>query len=64
MSKRTVEWDLALFCCGHDDGHQGCATWDEADRFRRFYIDAGGHDRAAILTRRPVPRGWRRCKND
>ena len=38
-----------LICCGYADGHVVRDSWDEADSFRWGYLDAGGHDRAAIL---------------
>lgn len=44
-------WRLDLICCGREDGHIVRETWDEADEFRKSYIDAGGHDRQAILVR-------------
>ncbi len=42
-------WRLDLICCGRTDGHVVRETWAEVDEFRRYYVDAGGHDRAAIL---------------
>lgn len=47
----ATDWVLDLICCGHDDGRLMFSTWEAADEFRNSYIDAEGHDRAAILRR-------------
>lgn len=51
---RTV-WILELSCCGHADGYQLCESYEAADEFREQYLDAHGHDRAAILAQYPGP---------
>lgn len=44
-------WFLTLICCGrfHEGSPAVFVTWDEAEAFRESYLDAGGHDRVAIL---------------
>jgi hypothetical protein len=54
-------WLVDLICCGHDDGIEGCATWEQADSFRESYCTGTatahwsrpveGHVRAAIVRR-------------
>jgi hypothetical protein len=46
-------WVVALSCCGRDQGTQRCPTWQAADEFRESYVDAGGHDRSAIIIAGP-----------
>ena len=42
-------WILQLTCCGRDDGTWSMPTWEEADKFREDYLNAGGHKRSAII---------------
>lgn len=51
-SERTEPWVLKLTCCGHADGFEYCQTYNEADRFRYDYLDAKGHDRSVVLSRK------------
>jgi hypothetical protein len=43
------QWLLVLVCCARRVGFQVCRTWDDADEFRTDFLDAPGHERAAIL---------------
>lgn len=45
-----MRWLLTLTCCGRSDGYQVCRSWEEADDFRAYYLDAETHDRSAVLT--------------
>ncbi len=52
---RTEAWVVRLIYCGRDDGVYRAATWEETDDFSKAYtsgpgVDAGGHDRAGIIT--------------
>ena len=42
-------WIVRLTCCGRDDGTWAMPTWEKADEFRESYLNAGGHDRSAII---------------
>lgn len=55
MDESEGVWCLLLVCCGRHDGYQVSATWEEADGFRKTYIDAEGHEREAILTELSSP---------
>jgi len=46
---RPGGWILHLTCCGRDDGTWSMPTWEEADKFREDYLNAGGHKRSAII---------------
>lgn len=47
-------WMVRLICCGHNDGAQVLATWQEADDFREQYVASnGGHERSGIVERAP-----------
>jgi hypothetical protein len=43
-------WRVDLICCGRADSHVVRTTWPEADEFRQSYVQAGGHQRAGIIT--------------
>lgn len=46
-----MDWYLELICCGRENGTQWFFTPEDAATFRRYYLDAYGHDRVAILKR-------------
>lgn len=46
-------WRLHLICCGRDDGHWRCPTWDDAHALRLSYIETKSHERSAVLTYEP-----------
>lgn len=48
-------WYLRLFCCEREDGISLHSTWEEADRTRETYCNAGGHRRVAVLDCVAVP---------